>query len=734
MSESCFTPNKNNRQSLWAGALLALLTLSCYTVVFFSLDTDQNTFLLHRDLYLISIAFLLIMMLIVFITKRKNSRNEQTLQATQKEYLNLLQYAADPVVILNELGIIISANSSVETISGYSPKELIGRHFLKINILQGTGLAIAAREFLQLIRGAKRPPFELAMIRKDNVPFITEAHASKIKDINGKPVIHVIMRDITERKKTEEKLLNEKTKAQNYLNIADVIITTFDQNANVTLINKKGCEILEYSEEEIIGQNWFEKFLLPESSLPLKHIFNQLMQGEKILLQNYENYVLTKTGKKRLILWSNTLIHNNKNEIIGTLSSGQDITEERNIKNQLMLHSAALEAAANAIVITDKQGKIIWTNQSLTDITGYAREEAIGQNPQILKSGLHNEHFYANLWDTILAGKIWHGEIINRRKDTRLYTEEMTITPVRNSTGEIEHFVAIKRDITERKRLQQNIEQMNLELAANTHKLEHTLLEMASKNKQLQEAQNQLIQSEKLAAIGVLSSGIAHEIKNPLAIISLSIEEFESLSDKLDAQSKSYIQMIKSAAERANNVIIELLRFARVSDLKSEYINLFSLVEGTFVLLNNSSKFKGITLEHKYTNTDISINGDRILLEQVLFNLLINAVDESSHGATVTVKTSLAENFKSTHKKKQVLIEVIDTGKGIDPEILPKIFEPFFTTKEQGKGTGLGLSTVYTLLKRHNGTIDVESTVGKGTKFTITLPCAEENPNITNGG
>jgi PAS domain S-box-containing protein len=291
---------ENNQQSLWAGVLLALLTLSCYTVVFFSIDTSQNTFLLHRDLYLISIAFLLIMMLIIFITKRRHFQNEQTLQATQKEYLDLLQYAADPVVILSELGIIISANSSVETISGYSPKELIGHHFLKVNILHRSAMAIAAREFLQLIRGIKRPPFELTMIRKDNVPFITEAHASKIKDINGKPVIHVIMRDITERKKTEEKLLNEKTKAQNYLNIADVIITTLDQNANVTLINKKGCEILEYSEEEIIGQNWFEKFLLPESSLSLKHIFNQLMQGEKILLQNYENYVLTKTGKKTL--------------------------------------------------------------------------------------------------------------------------------------------------------------------------------------------------------------------------------------------------------------------------------------------------------------------------------------------------------------------------------------------------------------------------------------------------
>jgi signal transduction histidine kinase len=181
--------------------------------------------------------------------------------------------------------------------------------------------------------------------------------------------------------------------------------------------------------------------------------------------------------------------------------------------------------------------------------------------------------------------------------------------------------------------------------------------------------------------------------------------------------------MIKRAAERANNVIIELLRFARVSDLKVEPVNLFDLVEGTFVLIRNSSKFKGIELKHEYDDKQVTVEGDRILLEQVLFNLLVNAIDSTQRGGSVTIKTYRSEKFEKTSNKSHVIIEVIDTGNGIAPEILPRIFEPFFTTKEQGKGTGLGLSTVYTLLKRHNGTIDVESTLDVGTKFTITLPC-----------
>ncbi len=719
-------PKNKNQKHVWAAALLALLAIISYTLLFFSLISSQSVFELEKDQYFISLIFLLIMALILLVTQRASRQNEQALLKTQQEYFDLIAHAADPVVILDEIGTIISANEAVKAISGYSPTELIGHHFLKINILTGSGIVIAAREFLQIVGGAKRPPFELTMLHKSGTTFITEAHARSAKDPAGQQIVHVIMRDITDRKKAEEMMRQEKNKAQNYLNIAGVILLTLDQTGKVVMINKKGCEILGLVQDDILGKNWFSKFIASEESAKMQTFFNHIITGKEQLPLSQENAIITKNGEKRMISWKNALLYD-ENKIIGTLSSGEDITEKQSAEARLHLQSTALEAAANVIVITDRMGKIVWANQAFTKISGYSREEALGQNPKILKSGLHNEHFYSDLWNTILSGNIWHGEIVNRRKDDRLYTEEMTITPVRDKNGEIEHFIAIKRDITERKRLQQNLEQANIELEAKTRKLERSLKEIDDKNNQLQETQAQLIQSEKLAAIGVLSSGIAHEIKNPLAIISLSIEEFEAISEKLDDQSKSFIQMIKRAAERANNVIIELLRFARISDLKVEPINLLNLVEGTFVLIQNSSKFKGVNLKHEYTDKTISVLADRILLEQVLFNLLINAIDSTERGGNITIKTYLLDALIKPASKNKAVIEVIDTGCGIPPEILPRIFEPFFTTKEQGQGTGLGLSTVYTLLKRHNGTIDVESTVGSGTKFTITLPCADKN-------
>ena len=713
----------SNHKHIWAGALLALLTIICYTVIFFSLNESAHIFSpFVRELYLISIVFLLIMALIILLTSRTQTHREQALQETEQQYRDLIQHAADPIIILDHLGTILSANSAVEKLSGYRPEELTNHHFLKVNILVGNSVRTAAKEFMHILQQKTRPPFELTMLNKNGALLISEAHARRTKDAKGKIIVHVNLRDITARKKAEETLRQERNNAQNYLNIAGVMILTLNKDGIVTLINKKGCELLGYEEKEIIGQNWFKMFLSPDEEQKVRIIFNRMLSGQDNLPPYLEYVVITKDGTKRLISWHNTLIRDESNNVVGTLGSGQDITDQQSIENQLHLQSTALEAAANAIVITNKAGKIVWANHALTEISGYQLDEVLGKNLSIFKSGLHNERFYENLWQTILAGKIWHGEIINRRKDDRLYTEEMTITPVRDRVGDIQHFIAIKHDVTERKSLQQGLEQANIKLEANSRKLERTLQEMAIKNKELQEAQNQLIQNEKLAAIGVLSSGIAHEIKNPLAIISLSIEEFEGLSEKLDDQSKAYIKMIKSAATRANNVIIELLRFARVSDLKIEHINLYDLIEGTFILINNSTKFKGITLEHKFTDKSIEVPGDRILLEQVLFNLLINATDSTERGGTITVKTYLQKPFSSFSEHEEIIIEVTDNGSGIPPEILPRIFEPFFTTKEQGKGTGLGLSTVYTLLKRHHGTINATSTLGVGTTFTITLP------------
>lgn len=717
----------NSPKHLWAGALLALLAIVCYTVIFFSLDYPLLTSWQLLDRYLISIVFFLIMGLIVLVTSRGQRISEVALEISEQKYAEFIEQAADPIISIDGFGIIRSANSASTHISGYSPKELIGVHFLKTNLLVGNSVAVASREFLHLLRGAVRPPFELTMLHRSGRIFYIEANARKIKTEQGKILIQVIFRDVTERKISESSVLKERNSVKNYINIAGVIILTIDKNEIVTLINKKGCEILGYKEDEIVGFNWFERFLPQAQIAPAKEHFRKVISGETVFMQTSEGAVYTKLGTERLIEWQNALLRDEKGNITGIICSGQDITERKLIENQLHLQSTALEAAANAIVITNRQGKIVWANQALTNITGFTLKEALGHTPSMWKSGLYNESFYHDLWNTVLAGNIWHGEIINRRKDDRLYTEEMTVTPVRNKSGEITHFIAIKADITERKRLQQGLEQANLELEANGRKLEKALEEIIQKNEELKESQNQLIQSEKLAAIGVLSSGIAHEIKNPLAIIVLSIEELESLQDKLDEQSKSYISMIKRAADRANNVIIELLSFARVSDLKAEPTSLPELIQGAFVIIQNTAKFKGIQLEHNLKDQNIIVMGDKILLEQVFFNLLMNAIDSMERGGKVTVTALTRRAYSPQGETDEAVIEVKDTGCGIPPDVLPRIFEPFFTTKEQGKGTGLGLSTVYTLLKRHHGTISVNSIVGEGTTFTVTLPLTNLN-------
>ncbi len=191
----------------------------------------------------------------------------------------------------------------------------------------------------------------------------------------------------------------------------------------------------------------------------------------------------------------------------------RDITERKRAEESLMLQNAALQSAANAIVITDRVGKIISVNQAFTKLTGYSQEEVIGNKPNILKSGSHPDSFYQKLWKTILSGEVWKGEIENRRKDGSLYTEEMTITPVCQTQEEISHFIAIKNDITDRKKLQQ-----------------------------------ELLQSQKIQSIGTLAGGIAHDFNNILAIILI----YASLLERSENRGREKILESRRAITRCS--------------------------------------------------------------------------------------------------------------------------------------------------------------------------------------
>ncbi len=363
------------------------------------------------------------------------------------------------------------------------------------------------------------------------------------------------------------------------------------------------------------------------------------------------------------------------------------------VEEQAHIQSSALEGAANSIILTDKAGKILFANKAFCAMTGYVPEEVLGKTPNFLNSGEHDAGFFEKLWKTILAGGVWQGELINRRKNGTLYNEEMTITPIRESNGEITHFIAVKEDITQRNKLRE--------------RLSHV---------------------KKMEAIGQLAGGVAHDFNNLLTVIHGNVELVLMDESQLKDQNRQCLKQVTEATERAGNLTRQLLAFGRKQDIQFKPLNLNDVI-GNFTKMLKRVIGEHITLQCSYAQDLFPVNADVGMIEQILINLIVNARDAMPEGGFIAVTTeavSVDGAYVETHPEAQsgeyACITVADTGMGIYPEYLPRIFEPFFTTKEVGKGTGLGLATVYGIVKQHKGWVEVSSQLGSGTIFKIFLP------------
>ncbi len=380
------------------------------------------------------------------------------------------------------------------------------------------------------------------------------------------------------------------------------------------------------------------------------------------------------------------------------LSMVRDITQRKDAEARLHLLSEALESAANAIMITDRDGTINWANAAFTVVSGYPLEEALGQKPSLFKSGAHDTAFYQNLWKTILAGRVWSAEMTNRRKDGSLYTEETTITQVRNEKGEISHFIAVKQDITERKALDERLRQ-----------------------------------SQKMEAVGQLAGGVAHDFNNMLAVIQGNAELLLMDETQLTVRTREGLKHVVEVSQRAANLTRQLLALSRKQVLQPQPLLLNEVIANLTKMLNRVIS-ENIDLQCHYAAALPYVQADIGMMEQVILNLVVNARDAMPRGGQLRVATEqikLDEAHARTHPEARagefICLLVSDTGTGIAPEVLPRIFEPFFTTKEVGKGTGLGLATVYGIVQQHQGWIEVCSQVGKGSTFKVILP-AIPNP------
>jgi two-component system, cell cycle sensor histidine kinase and response regulator CckA len=367
------------------------------------------------------------------------------------------------------------------------------------------------------------------------------------------------------------------------------------------------------------------------------------------------------------------------------LREAADRRARREAEQQLRLVSRAVEQTPTAVVITDYDGRIVYVNPRFSQVSGYTAAEAIGQNPRILKSGQTPAEVYTRLWSTLAAGQIWAGKFCNRAKDGRLFWERAIISPIRDSEGQVTHYVAVKEDITERR-----------------------------------EIQEQMMASQKMAELGLLSAGIAHEINSPLQIITGMAESLMGHLEKGDlddARLRRGLDSISHSGWRVAEIVRAMLSFAHTSKKSFEANDLNAIVHETLVLTEHQLK----SWSNVVVRTDLGpglppFNCDRNQIMQVVINLLSNARDAMPGGGEIKLRTRY--NAETRH----LVLQVADTGQGIPDEIRQKVFEPFFTTKELGKGTGLGLPLVLGIIQAHGGEIGFESQRNTGTTFTVRLP------------
>lgn len=369
------------------------------------------------------------------------------------------------------------------------------------------------------------------------------------------------------------------------------------------------------------------------------------------------------------------------------------------------LFRAALSATADGVVITDTEGNIKWVNPAYEELTGYSSNEVINRNPKILKSGKQNPSFYKDLWETIIAGKVWSGELWNRRKDGTIYLEEQSITPVVDEHGELSHFIAIKRDITQQHQLQE-----------------------------------QLHQAKRIEAIGQLTAGVAHNFNNKLASIlgfaELAVEDAEQYSnEELDDN----LNEITIAAKSARDLVKQMMAFSlnELSELKSGDVNL--IIKQAVKLVSSTSPS---TIKVVMNLKDVpQIMLDPVCLHQMLMSMAVNATEAMSGNGELTFSSDVRqiENLEcsSCHNMisgEYVSISVKDTGKGILPDEQDKIFMPFYTSHQQDGGTGMGLSALHGMLHEMHGHVMVESIAGQYTNFILLLPInmASDEDNVNN--
>jgi len=632
------------------------------------------------------------------ITEAK--RMERKILEATKQFEKIAEMGDDGIVVFDRDFRIIFSNQMASEITGLPREELIGRNFF-------SAIGKEDKEFLEgtVRRGegiGEKLCTEMTILTPRGQVKNAEVCIAMTRSDTGEVKTYAYIRDITARKKFEKDLRDSEEKLR----------TLFERVRHGLFISSKEGKFLDCNQAllDMLDYPSKEEFLKIDIARDLyvnpddRKIFQERIKKDGYV-KDMEVEFRKRNGEKISILLTGHSIWNEEGEIIGYEGINLDITERKRIEDELREANEffvnLIESSVDGIIAADMKGNIIIFNKGAEVLTGHSAEEVIGKIhiTQIYLPGIAKEVMRRlrspNYGGT---GKLLPTQFNVVNKFGEEIPIQLSATLIYNASGQEIASVGIFTDLRSRIMME----------------------------KKLQETHLQLVSSEKMASLGKLAAGIAHEINNPLGGIliysSLMMEDLPENDPR-----RGDLERIVQEAGRCKDIVKSLLEFARQTEPKKEPADINRAINDGLFFLVNQALFHNIEIVKKLDPFLPFVQGNSGQLKQVFVNIIVNAAEAMHGSGTLTIATTQSPD------RKTVLIEFTDTGEGIPEENLTRIFEPFFTTKDVGKGTGLGLATSYGIIEEHGGKIRVRSKVGEGTTFTIELPVSPQVQPIMEG-
>jgi len=602
----------------------------------------------------------------------------------------LMEEIPTGVINVDAKGKITYVNKTILQATGYSREELVGKNAFRLGLIPPETLKLLGKRLKDKLMGKPPSPLEIQFKRKDGEWMWIEISGRALWE-HGVPVgVQIVGRDITDRRQAEEKLKSSEERLKILFEFAPDAYYLNDLKGNFIDGNRAAEEITGYKRDELIGKSFLKLKLLPPRQIPkaaallAKNALGQATGPDEFTLNRKDGTqvpVETRTFPIKI---------EGKTSVLGI---ARDITERKQAeealrKSEERYHHLFDDLTDAAFLADVETGLIVETNQQGAVMLGRSHDEIIGMH----QSELHPPD-QANEYRQKFATHIQKGHPADY--DGEVIQKDGTIVPVTISASTLtihghRFILGLFRDITERKRME----------------------------KELREAQEQLVRSEKLAAIGQLAGGVGHELRNPLAAIKNAVYYVKGkVAESELAQEKprlmEFLNIMDEEINSSNKIISDLLGFSRVGKPSVSPTGIEKIIEDTLPRITIPENIE-LTKKLDGELPEVEIDPDQI--QQVLVNIITNAVQAMPEGGKLTIV--------AREKDKFVEVEVADTGCGIPQESVNKIFDPLFTTR--AKGIGLGLAVCKSIIDRHEGNITVKSKVGKGTTISIKLPLESE--------